>query len=93
MPAMVLAMVGNSFVVISGAPPSARQSYVQTPWSMTMSPRWFAVRNCAFPPSVHMDTVSVSPGITGLENRAFMERNLAGSPPQSACNRARPVKP
>ena len=64
---------------------------------MTVSPRCVSVRNRYAPgtrsPMSHTETVNVSPGMVGLEKRARMAPKRAGSEPQTACSRARPVKP
>src|SRR5262245_32627030 len=74
-----------------GSPYAAK---VQRPASMTTVPPVRDVRNTASPsPVTHMSTVRSSPGNTGEENRASIERKRAGSEPHSACNRARPVNP
>jgi hypothetical protein len=44
-------------------------------------------------PVSQMDTVSDSPGSTGLLNRPYMNPNRAGSESHSACSSARPVTP
>src|SRR5581483_2914420 len=71
----------------------AQLEYSIRPLSITTSPRWVSVRNRAESPSTHIDTVSVSPGYTGLEKRASIDLNRAGSESHSACSSARPVKP
>ena len=70
------------------------QPKVKRPPSMTTVPSWLTVWKIAEPSaSTHMRTVSVSPGMTGRENRASMLLNLATSESHSVCSNARPVKP
>src|SRR4051794_9374206 len=66
---------------------------VARPPSITMVPSWVAVWKTASFPSTHIDTVNVSPGNTGLENRPSIDVNLAGSLPHSVWSSARPVNP
>ena len=65
------------------------------PRSITTAPSGRVVVNSTVssPSCRHMEMVSASPGSTGLLNRPYMERNLAGSEPHSSCSRARPVTP
>ncbi|CFB96225.1 Uncharacterised protein [Mycobacterium tuberculosis] len=52
------------------------------------------MRNTARPGSVRQITVdSVSPGNTGLVNRAAIEVMLAATPPPSSATSARPATP
>ena len=74
--------------------PFADQRDWKRPRSMTTWPSGRVVWKSAPPsPVSQMETVSVSPGQTGLLNRPYIDWNRAGSDPHSACSRARPVTP